>query len=73
MGGTGFSPICFEHDVIQRLKNVLKKADAAIVDITSFFIVLKPVLSPTNQSFLKPPKTCDIFFLGGRSSHEMQL
>ena len=60
MGGTSLSPICFEHDVIQRLKYVLKKADAAIADITSFFIVLKPVLSPTNQSFFRPKKCCDI-------------
>ena len=49
MGGTDFSPICFEHDVIQRLKYVLKKAAAAIADITCFFIVLKPVLSGTLQ------------------------
>ena len=44
MGGIGFSPICFEHDVIQRSKYVLKKADATIADITGFFIVLKPVV-----------------------------
>jgi len=50
----------FSHDVIQRLKYVSNNTDAVITDITSFFKVLKPVLSPTNQSFFRPKKSCDI-------------
>jgi hypothetical protein len=60
MGGTGFSPIYFEHDFIQRLKWVLKNTDAAIDDITSFFIVLKPLISPTYTNFERLLKSCDI-------------
>ena len=60
MGETDLSPICFEYDAIQRLKYVLKIADAAIADITGFFIVLKPVISPTYTNLQRLLKCCDI-------------
>ena len=63
MGETDLSPICFEYDAIQRLKYVLKIADAAIADITGFFIVLKPVISPTYRQNDPPVKIAGIRYI----------
>jgi hypothetical protein len=38
-------------------------ADSA--DITTVFSLLKSLIAPTNQSFPKSPKNCDIIFLNG--------
>jgi len=51
MGGIGFSPIYFEHDVIQRSKYVLKKTMLRLLISQVFYSPETCVISNKCQAF----------------------